>query len=390
MISFEDFRKNIKGEVLNSAEVLKEYSRDASIFEVKPEAVIFPKDSEDIKTLVKFVNENRSGDPSLSITPRSGGTDMSGGPLNNSTIVSFTKYFNHIGPLENNTISVEPGVYYRDFEKETLKRGLILPSFPASREICAIGGMVANNAGGEKGIRYGKTDKYVKKIKVVLSDGNEYTTEPLDDQKTQEKLKLNNFEGEVYRKIYGLVTQNHQILKAAKPRVLKNSSGYALWDIWDEEKRVFDLTKLLVGSQGTLGIVTEATFALVPTKRYSKMLVVFLKNLEPLSEIIETVLPYQPESFESYDDHTLKLAIKFFPSFAKLLGTKSLLSLFWQFLPEIRLIISGGLPKLVLQIEFAGDNQTETEENIKKLKKSLEVFGVKMRMASSEEEVKKI
>ncbi|MDE2144653.1 MAG: FAD-binding oxidoreductase, partial [Patescibacteria group bacterium] len=115
----DNLKKIIKGDVEDSALAISEYSHDASLFEVKPQVVVFPKDAEDIENLVKFVNEHKKDDPNLSLTGRSAGTDMSGGPLNSSIIVSFGRYFTKIGEVKNDSVQSQPGVFYRDLEKET-------------------------------------------------------------------------------------------------------------------------------------------------------------------------------------------------------------------------------------------------------------------------------
>src|SRR3989344_5319219 len=135
----------IKGEVIENSNELKAYGHDASIFEVQPKLVVKPKDRDDIKNIVKSYTEHKSPNPSLSLPARAGGSDMSGGPLNESIILDFTAHFNKTLEVGNDYAIVEPGVFYRDFEKETLKKDLLMPSYPASRELCAVGGMVANN-----------------------------------------------------------------------------------------------------------------------------------------------------------------------------------------------------------------------------------------------------
>lgn len=379
----------IKGDVETDNQTLNLYSHDASLFEVKPQAVVFPKDVEDVKNLVKFVNQNKRLHSSLSLTARSAGTDMGGGSINDSIIVEFNKYFNHVKNISSFSAVSQPGVLYKDFEKETLRYGLIFPSYPASKEICAIGGIVNNNSGGEKSLEYGKTEKYVEELKVILSDGNEHTLKPLNDKELQDKLTLNSFEGEIYRKIYKLITQNYDILQKAKPNVSKNSAGYYLWNVYDKEAKIFNLIKLFVGAQGTLGLVTQAKLKLVPVKKYSEMRIIFLNDLKHLGNIINAILPLEPESFETYDDHTLKLAIRFFPSFAKLLGTKGLLQTAWHFLPEFFMILTGGIPKLVLQVEFAGNSDKILKEKIKNLEEALKSFNLKARTARSKKEEKK-
>ncbi|HLD61867.1 MAG TPA: FAD-binding oxidoreductase [Patescibacteria group bacterium] len=375
----------LKGEVLEDEATLKFYSRDASLFEIKPQIVVFPKDVDDIKNLVVFVNKNL--DQKIHLTPRSAGSDMTGGPLGESIVVEFTKYFNHIKKIGDNYALTEPGVFYRDFEKETLKHNLLLPSYPASREICAVGGMAANNAGGEKTLAYGKTEKYIEELKVVLSDGNEYQFSPLTKSELEEKIKLQNFEGEIYRKIYKLAEDNYDAIKKAKPEVSKNSAGYLLWDVWD--RNIFDLTKLFVGSQGTLGIITEIKFKLVKPKTHSKLLVIFLKDIKPLAEIVSKVLKHRPESFESYDDNTLKLVIRFLPEFVELLRAKNIFSLAWQFLPEFWTILTSGFPKLILLAEFTGDSIAEVDEKIEAAKTDLQSLKIKMRATRNEKEARK-
>ncbi|MEK9183611.1 MAG: FAD-binding oxidoreductase [Patescibacteria group bacterium] len=363
-----------KGDIFKDEETLKKYSRDASFFEVKPQLVVFPKDIDDLKNLVLFAIENKNY--GISLTARSGGTDMTGGPLNNSIIMDFTRYFNHIKEIKDGYAIAEPGVFYRDFEKETLKKNLLLPSYPASRNICAIGGMVANNSGGEKTLSYGKTEKYVKELKVILRDGNEYVFKPLTKEELDQKVQQKDLEGEIYKEIYQLVEENSSQIKLAKPNVSKNSAGYALWNIWDGA--TFDLTKLFVGSQGTLGIITEVKFQLIKPKKYSKLLVIFSKDFKPLAQIVGKVLRHKPESFESFDDHTLKLGIRYlFFRFAL------------KFLPELYMIATSGLPKLVLLAEFTGDSINEAENKAKKAQLDLKELNLRTRITKDADDVEK-
>ncbi|MCX6779872.1 MAG: FAD-binding oxidoreductase, partial [Candidatus Magasanikbacteria bacterium] len=290
--------KGLEGEILEDAETRKAYSRDASIFEITPQTVIYPKNKEDLKKIVEFVSQNKATNPDLSITARSAGTDMTGGAINNSIVLDFTKHFNHLIEVGKAFVITEPGVYYRDFEKATLEKNLIMPSFPASKSLCAMGGIMANNSGGEKSLSYGKTENYLQEVSAVLSDGNEYNFKPLNEKELQEKLSLQNFEGEIYRKMFALIDNNYEAIQKAKPTVTKNSAGYYLWNVWN--KTTFDLTKLLVGSQGTLGLFTKGKFKLVKTTAHSKMLVIFLKDLKPLGNLVNTLMEFKPETLETF------------------------------------------------------------------------------------------
>ncbi len=379
----------IKGEVDCTAETLATYSHDASLFEVIPRGVVYPKDSEDICKLVEFVNQNRPHDPNLSLTARSGGTDMSGGAINDSLIVSFGQHFTHIGTVEGNEIRVQPGVYYHDLEPVTLAKHLLLPSYPASREICMVGGMVANNAGGEKSLVYGKTDRYVHELKVVLRDGETHTIRPLSAKELSAKLKEDTLEGSIYRQVSSLISQNQALLARSRPKTTKNSTGYNLWDVADNEQ--FDLTKLFVGSQGTLGIVTEVKFKLIPAKPLSGMVVLFLPRLEGLGGIINKLLPLKPSSLESFDEHTLKFAFRFFLSFRKTLGMKRFLLLGLSFIPVLRHLLRylPRLPKLILLCEFEGDNQTEIDNKITHLQEVGRQLGLESQLAENKRQEEK-
>lgn len=380
--------ETFKGDVATDDETLMTYSHDTSLFEIKPQVVMTPKDAEDIKMLIQFVTKHKKEHPELSITGRSAGTDMSGGCINDSIIVLFGKYFNQILSFKDKIATVQPGVFYRDFEVETLKRNLIFPSYPASKSLCALGGIVNNNSGGEKSLQYGKTERYVKKLKVLLSDGNEYILEPLTEPELKKKMKQNNFEGHLYRNMYELITKNYDKIKKAKPNVSKNAAGYNLWNVYDKEKGIFDLTQVWVGAQGTLGMLLEADIELVPVKKHHEMEIIFLNDLSHLGEIIDAALPLKPETFESYDDNTLKLALRFFPEFAQQLGIPGLIQSGLAFFPAFIELVVGKLPKLILQIDFAGDDPEELKKKIETLRDKIKHLHPTTRIAIDDQEKK--
>ena len=367
-----DLKKIIKGDVEADEETLKTYSHDASLFEVKPQVVVFPKDQKDVESLVKYVNKNTKNNSKLSLTGRSAGTDMSGGSIGESIVVAFGKYFNHTPNIKGNIATTEPGVFYRDFEVETLKQNLIFPSYPASRSICAMGGILNNNSGGEKSLQYGTTEKYIRRVKVVLSDGKTYEFKSLNEAGLNMKMKKNDFEGEIYKKMYKLITTNYEDITRAKPDVTKNSAGYFLWNILDREKKTFDLTQLWTGAQGTLGLLLEGDLELVPVHKHRGMLIIYLRDMANLGQIVNEVLTLKPESFESYDDNTLKLALKYFPEFTKQLGPIGMIQAGIAFLPAFISMFTGrNLPKLVLQVDFTSDSREEVNKKLDTLRKKL-------------------
>lgn len=376
----EQFRQTLiargfKGEAAVDEETLQQYSHDASLFELKPQMVVFPKNAQDLQRLVVSTYFCREKTPNISLTARSAATDMGGGAINDSVIIDFTHYFNKIEKVSPEAAQVQPGVLYRDFEKETLKKGGLMPAFPASRELASVGGMVANFSGGEKSLQYGKIDNFVKKLKVVLSDGQLYEIGPLNKKQLDAKMRQNNFEGELYQQVFELVDKHYDKIKAAKPKVSKNSTGYNLWDVWDRETGFFDLTKLFVGSQGTLGLIADIDFKLIKDKPHNGVLVCFMKskNLDDLGEIINIVAATKPASFEAFDNYTLILAIKFFPYFHKTLGWGGLMKLGIQLIPDGFLLLRG-IPRMVLLIEYSGDTPEEVKQKVHNMREQLKTY----------------
>jgi len=385
----EDLKNGVKGEVDDSSQALEKFSRDASLFRVLPKVIVRPKDAEDVASIVKLVLEKKKNGEDVSVTARSAGTDMSGGPLNSSIILDVTAHLNKLTELGESWAVVEPGMYFRDFDKETKKKNLELPSYTASREICAVGGMVANDSGGEKNLKYGKTARYVEELEVVLADGQVHTLKKLEGDAFKEKLAEQSFEGELYLAVATLLKENHAVIEKGKPHVEKNSSGYALWDIGDGVKSL-NLARLIVGSQGTLGVITKIRFRLVRPQAYSSMAVFFLKDIHDLSVLVPKILAHKPDSFESYDEHTFSLAVKYFPEFATQMKA-GIISLALSFLPELWMLVTGGIPKLVLMVEFRADTQEEALQKAQTLAKEVKTLNLHdgIRIAKNEQTSRK-
>ena len=433
----DEIKQFFKGEVENDEATLAKYSRDASLLQVRPQVVVYPRDKEDVKNLVKWVSENQNKYENLSITARCAGTCMSGGAIGESIIMDFSRHMNRlIGgplpldgaavkkemlgvfyPLTSSYITVEPGMFYRDFEKITLAKGLILPCYTASKSLNAVGGMYGNNSAGERTLKYGKTENYILESKVVFGDGNEYIVRPLSQAGLEKKIAQGDYEGEIYKKIYNLIKENKEELKQAKPKVSKNSAGYYIWNVMDSENKenswslfhpsdgsgrlenspyypsqaenYFDLNKLLVGSQGTLGIVTEITFRIIPDLKHNKLVAIFLKDLSPLGRLVEEIRALNPETLETYDDKTMKLAVRFFFDFLKNKGFIGMMKFMLSFLPEAFIMATGGFPKLIILAEFAGGNEAEVQAKCEALEKKIEHFKLKVHITRNQTESNK-
>lgn len=376
-------KKGFEGDLEDDKPTLEKYSHDASMFELLPTLVLAPKTASDVEAVVQVVAERKAHNSRLSLTARSAGTCMSGGAINDSIIVDFNRHLNSFIKLDKNQATTQPGIFFRDFDK--LTGDMLLPSYPASRDLCTVGGMVNNNSGGEKSLEFGKTEQYVPELKFVFADGVERIVKPLNKKQLDAKMSQKDFEGKVYRELFRLLEVNYDVIKAAKPRVSKDSMGYHLWNVWDRKTGVFDLTQAIVGGQGTLGFVTEATLRLVPRRPHSGLLVMFMRDLDGLGQLIPKVLEHKPATFESFDDKTLWLSIRFMPSFLRLLGPLRFLRLIISLIPDALQLLRG-LPKLVLMVEFNGESEDEVREKIRTLHKDLGVMRARYEINGFEED----
>jgi len=412
MSFIDQLTADLSGEVKTAG--IEKYSKDWSLFSVTPEMVVTPKDSADIQKLVQLVNENKKDNPNLSITARAAGTDMTGGPLNDSIIVDVTKYLSGIKNVTRGDggkqksfygheygiageARVLPGTYYRDFETETLKQNLVLPCYPASKDICAIGGMVANNGAGEKTLKYGQNKDFVKKLSIVLSDGKEYEIAPITFVELQQEMAGDNLLSKIYTKVYSVVKNNWDLIQEHKPVTSKNAAGYYLWDVvqaesiekFEEGEGMFDLTKLIVGAQGTTGIITEVTYKLVDVKPAHDLLVVYVKDLAVVPQLVEKLMKHDLEMLEMYDDNTFKIGIKFFKDFLKDKGFFGAIKYSLRFFPEVWMALVKGIPKLIVLAEFTGDTEAEAHAVMRKAQHSIDTLEVSSRRITRDAEEEK-
>ncbi len=384
----KELQLKVKGDVTINQEDRERVARDTSLFYIKPEVVVYPKNSIDISKVCEYVSGKKLEGFDIALSVRSAGTCMTGGSLSYSIVLDTTKYMNHITDVTAFSATAEPGVFYRDFEKQTLESGWIMPSYPASREIAAIGGIVSNNSGGEKTLTYGKTENYVQSLDVIYANGQRDMLHGFSGTDLELKLKENSEGGRIHREMFNLINDNYDLIMSAKPTVSKNSSGYYLWNVYDKENGIFDLSKLVVGSQGTLACVSSATFTGVKPKLHSRMLIMFVPSTVHLGDIIVRMLTHKPETIESYDDHTFKIAIKFFKDIALRMGG-NMFTLGVQFLPEFWMVIKGGVPKIVLMAEFTGDTEVEVDAQVAKAYDDMKSFNLPIKKTTAEWQAKK-
>jgi FAD/FMN-containing dehydrogenase len=363
---------SFKGDIETNRDTLELYSHDASMFELMPKAVVFPRTDEDVEVLVSLAVKYKKKIPGLSLTGRGAGTDMSGGAINESVIVDFKRYFTAIKAIDNKkmTSEMQPGVMFKDLDDQAKKKGVLMPTYPASRDLCTVGGMVNNNAGGEKSIEFGKVEDFVKELEVVFADGVKRVVKPLNKRELVKKMAQNDFEGKVYKQTFDLLDKHYDVIQAAKPNVSKDSTGYHLWRVWNRETGIFDLTQLITGSQGTLGLTTNIKFGMTSARSDEGLLVIFIKDMKNLGKLIEKVVEHKPSRFESFDDNTVFLSMKFMPKFLGFLGPIKFIKLLFSLIPEALLLFKG-MPRLILMVSIKGNSPDEVASKIRTLHEEL-------------------
>ncbi|MEX0917596.1 MAG: FAD-binding oxidoreductase [Candidatus Paceibacterota bacterium] len=335
------YAAGFSGTIATDTETLTEFSTDESIFKIMPQIVLRPKTAKDIETVVSVLGAETKRFPSISLTPRAAGTGLSGGSLTDSVVIDVCEYLADIGKPkisgDTATIICEPGAMWRDVEAALAEHGFYIPAYPASKDFCTIGGSVANNAAGPDSLRYGHVAEWVDSVDVVLSDGNTYTIQPLTYKAFTKLIKEDHEHARIAREVFTLIEENETAIKRAHPKTAKNTAGYALWDVLDglsvkEFKRgvgTFDLTRLISGSQGTLGIVTSVTMRAIPLGTNTQLIAVPVFDLVKAGTVVQEALKFNPLNIEVFDDLTFDLALKNPQFFRKRLsGTAYYKSLF--------------------------------------------------------------
>ena len=353
------FKQIFKGEFLTDSTHKILYSTDASAYKETPLAVAFPKDKEDIKTLVNFCNQNN-----LSLIPRGAGTSLAGQVVGKGIVVDVSRYMNKI--IEVNTeehwVKVQPGIVLTELNMYLEQYGLFFGPETSSANRCTIGGMVGNNATGLHSLFYGSTRDHLLEVKAILSDGSEATFGPLTKEEFLEKLKSDNLEGQIYRNINLILSnpQNRQIIEKNYPdkSIPRRNTGYALDLLLDNEifgnsDKKFNFAKLLAGSEGTLAFFTEIKLNLVPLPPKEKAVVcVHFEKLEEAFEANLIALKFKPSAVELMDSTILEL-------------TKDNIEQ-----RKNRFFVKGD-PGAILIIEFNADTKEEIEERAKQMEQAM-------------------
>lgn len=306
-----------EGEVLSDEKTLEKYATDESIFHIKPQIVLRPMNVKDVQIAVKVIKSETAEFPSLSLTARAAGTGLGGGSLTDSIVIDVKEHLNGIISLDKNTFTAYSGTMWRDIEKSLKEKDRYLPPYPASKQICTIGGAVSNNSAGPDSLRHGHVADWVESLEVILDDGEVYNIRPLSYKELRTLIKKDDALARAAKNVFKLVEENEAVIKSARPKTAKNTAGYALWDVvkpsvadFKKGQGTFDMTRLIAGGQGTLGIVTKVTMRTAPIYHHTSLVVVPVFDLASASKVVIEALKYDPINIEVFDALTYDSAMK--------------------------------------------------------------------------------
>jgi len=360
-----------KADVFTDQNIRDYFATDGSIFTQTPQAVIYPTNTKDVSEVVKILDdEAKSKRKAIGITARGKGTDQSGGALGEGVSIVFPAHMHHILEVDKNLVRVQPGVHYASLQRVLHSHGRFMPPYPSSINFSSIGGAIGNNACGEKTIKYGSTRDYVKSLTFVLSNGDVITTKRLNALGLAQKKQQQNFEGKIYREVDALLKKNHEILKNAQPHTSKNAAGYDVWGVRGKYGS-FDLTPLIVGSQGTLGIVTEAQLNVPTYNPHTTLLVGFFDDLDHMEAACQKLLVLEPSALEFVDKNLLDFLQKYHPGM-------------------IRGLIPKPTPKIVLLCEFDNHSSVVRQTKTHRAIRILEQYARSHRTSTNSEEQKSL
>ena len=247
-------QEHLVGEVMTSTDARRYFATDASIFQLAPALVVYPRNENDVRKTARFTWQLAERGRVIPLTARGAGTDQTGAALSSGIMLVFPAHMNRILELDTkaNTVTIEPGINFGKLQQALHTHGRFVPAYPASIEYSTIGGAIANNATGEHTVKYGDMRRYVRGLRVVLANGEVIETHRLSKRELSKKLGLATFEGEIYRSVDTLLEEQKELVERMRPVTMHDNTGYSLHDVKHKDGS-FDLTPLFVGSQGTLG-----------------------------------------------------------------------------------------------------------------------------------------
>ncbi len=337
-------RRQIRGEIRKSLVDRTIYSTDASNYRVLPEAVVIPKNHQDVEITISEASARN-----IPVTVRGAGTSLAGQAVGKGIILDLSKYMNRVIDVDagGRKVRVEPGISIDSLNRSLLPLGLMFGPDPSSASVATVGGSVANNATGAHSILYGMAGDHVISSNVVLADGSSLE---LSGENYERRGEGTGIAENLFEKLATLIKKSGELVRNDFPKHWRRASGYSLNYFLDEQ---FNPAKLLASSEGTLAVSTDFELNLVEKPSSSALCVISFPEIPEAMDSVSEILSHGPSAIELIDGTLIGLAR----------GKKG-------FSSSVSFI--EGTPGAILVVEFQGDDESHTGKRAKSLVKSVE------------------
>ncbi len=351
------------------------YATDASLYQIEPIGVVIPRTVADVATAARIAAEE-----GVPILPRGGATSLSGQTIGEAIVIDFSKYLNRIGVVDRDrmTVRVEPGVVLDRLNAHLRSFGLMYGPDVSTSDRATLGGMIGNNSAGARSLRYGKVVDHVHALDVVLDDGTTAKFGPVSPSELDAVCRGSDRAAQLHRRVREIVEANRSEIAARFPHILRRVSGYNLDEFvpglpvrpvgWPTEEWNFNLARLLVGAEGSLGIVTGADLKVVPIPPAQGLVILSFATIPAALERLGEIVATGPVAVEMLDRMILDLAAKQ-PELSK------------------RLDFTSGRPAAVLAAQFYANSEAELADRANELAAKFEgapgVLGVRKSLSAA-------
>ena len=346
----KELRSKVQGELRWDEMSRFLFSTDASLYQQEPLGVFFPRTKADISQAIRTAAKYQ-----VPILPRGGGTSLAGQTVTRGLVIDDSKHLNRLLEInhEEHWARVEPGIVLDNLNHDLAPHGLFFAPDVATSSRATLGGMMGNNSAGVRSVCYGRTVEHILELDIVLSTGEQLCLKKLNSEELESKCLQNDREGEIYKSVRDLVFKNRDLIQKKFPDVPRRSGGYTIDSLLDENH--FNLSKLVVGSEGTLSFVTSAKINLEKIPNVRMIAVLHFHTLAQAIDAVQFILRYQPTAVEIIDEYGIRLS-KSNPEASRL----------------VKCFLSGD-PQAVLMVEFSGATQPEITELLVAMKSDKEL-----------------
>ena len=345
------------------------YSTDASLYQINPVGVVIPRTKADVQRTVQICYKN-----DVPILPRGGGTSLAGQTVGRAVIIDFSKYMNQI--IEVNVAEhwarVEPGIVLDELNSQLKPYGLMYAPDVATSSRANVGGTIGNNSAGSHSVIYGKTIDHVMELELILSNGESILAKAMTPDQVERKKTEHTLEAKIYRKVCQITHDYQDLIRQRFPRILRRVAGYNLDEFVinagskevtpyrrddGSDQNLFNLSKIIVGSEGTLATVTESKINLVPIPKMTALNVIHFETLVESMEAVAPILECKPTAIELIDDTIINMT-KRSAAFSK---TSDF----------IKKNAKGNGPGAILAVEFYGESPQELISQLDNIEKKM-------------------